>query len=248
MAELSPDALLVIFLAIGIGSFIKGLTGFGMPLLAIPFIAPYLGLDHALAVIVVPAFASNLWIIWAQRGHKEGLRKVAPVIIASVFTIGIGVWILTEVPQRYLLAFMGFWLLAYLAWHYWRKGREISLGGQKMLAPAVGLMAGLTQGMTGMTTPFIVTYLHALKLPPRSYVFANVVIYQAFWVIHGAFLYAFGLFDSQRLAEGFLALIPMAIFLPLGIRLTGRVDPKLFEKILLALMALLAARLLWVAF
>jgi uncharacterized protein len=248
MPDLPADVLILIFLAFGVGSFVKGVTGFGMPLITTPVIAPYIGLDHALAVMVVPAIASNLWIMLAQRGHSLGAKTVAPVMVASLPTIGLGVWVLTLTPQRYLLAFMGCWLLAYLVWHFWRGGKGISLKSQKVLGPAVGFLAGFTQGTTGMTTPFVVTYLRALRLPPRSYAYANVVIYQVFWVAHGAFLYAFGLFDSTRLFEGVLAVIPMAIFLPLGIHFNGRVDAKLFDRIIVALMVILSARLFWVAF
>lgn len=247
MPDLSSDVLIIIFLAFGVGSFVKGLTGFGMPLITTPVIAPYIGLDHALAVMVVPAIASNLWIMWAQRGHSPGAKTVAPVMLASLPTIGLGVWVLTLTPQRYLLAFMGCWLLAYLAWHFWRRGQGISVKSQRYLGPAVGFLAGFTQGTTGMTTPFVVTYLHALKLGPRAYAYANVVIYQVFWVVHGAFLYAFGLFDAERLWQGVLAIVPMAIFLPLGIHFNGRVDTKLFDRIIVALMVVLAARLFWVA-
>ena len=247
MPELSTDVLLIVFLAIAVGAFVKGLTGFGMPLITTPVIAPYLGLGHALALMVVPAIASNLWIMWVQRGQGPAAKTVAPVMLASLPTIGLGVWVLTLVPNRYLFAFMGFWLLAYLAWHFWREGRGLSIKSQTLLGPAVGLMAGFTQGTTGMTTPFVVTYLHAMKLTPRAYAYANVVIYQVFWVVHGAFLYAFGLFDAERLWQGVLAVIPMAIFLPLGIHFNGRVDAKLFDRIIVALMVLLSARLFWVA-
>ena len=245
--ELELPVLLVIFAAIGVGSLVKGMTGFGLPLIAVPFMAPFIGLDHALAVMVLPSLLSNVWIMTAQRAHNPGWARFIPLMAASLLTIGLGTWVLVRVPERFLLMFMAFWLLAYLVWHFFRRGKDLSLKSQKVLGPIIGVMAGFTQGTTGITTPFVVTYLHALKLKPQAYVYANAIVYQVFWIVHGAFLWWFGLFDLGRLWEGVLALIPMAIFLPIGIHFTGRLKHSLFDRIIIVLMVVLSAWLFYSA-
>ena len=46
---MEPLTLALIFFAVGAGAISKGATGMGMPLIAIPFLASSLGLQHAIA-------------------------------------------------------------------------------------------------------------------------------------------------------------------------------------------------------
>ena len=56
---LDPTELAVVFLAIGAGAFIKGLTGTGFPLVAVPVMAVFLGVEHAVIVLQIPNLVSN---------------------------------------------------------------------------------------------------------------------------------------------------------------------------------------------
>jgi uncharacterized membrane protein YfcA len=58
---------------------------------------------------------------------------------------------------------------------------------------------------------------------------------------------SFGLVDEERLLEGLVALVPIALGLPLGIRLARRIDRRVFNWCLLAMLWALEVRLLWQA-
>ena len=45
---MSLESFVVVFVAIGLGAFSKGATGIGLPLIAIPIIAGFLGVEHAI--------------------------------------------------------------------------------------------------------------------------------------------------------------------------------------------------------
>ena len=49
-------SLSIILIGLAIGSFAKGLTGLGFPLVAIPFMATFLGAEHAIVVALVDIF------------------------------------------------------------------------------------------------------------------------------------------------------------------------------------------------
>ena len=59
----SPLDLVVIVIAIAVGAFIKGATGGGLPQVAIPVMAPFLGVEHAVVLMAIPGIVSNAWLV-----------------------------------------------------------------------------------------------------------------------------------------------------------------------------------------
>ncbi len=51
--------------------------------------------------------------------------------------------------------------------------------------------------------------------------------------------------DEARLYEGLLALIPTALFLPLGMRMTNLFSTKLFNRIIIFLIVIMEIKLVW---
>ncbi|MEO9297142.1 hypothetical protein [Devosia alba] len=52
-------SVLIIVLALGGGGFVKGATGMGLPLVALPVLTTAFGLQHAVGLMVVPLIATN---------------------------------------------------------------------------------------------------------------------------------------------------------------------------------------------
>ena len=59
---LDPFALSVIFIGLGLGAIVKSFAGAGLPLVAVPFMSIFLGVEHAVVVIQIPNIISNLWL------------------------------------------------------------------------------------------------------------------------------------------------------------------------------------------
>ena len=64
---MDPQALVVIVTAIALGSLIKGVTGSGLPQIAIPVMAIFIGVEHSVVVMAIPGMVSNAWLIWRFR-------------------------------------------------------------------------------------------------------------------------------------------------------------------------------------
>ena len=86
---LDPTELAVVFLAIGAGAFIKGLTGTGFPLVAVPIMAIFLGVEHAVIVLQIPNLVSNLWLVWRYRDKM----KTTPHPLGMFFPSGIAIFL-----------------------------------------------------------------------------------------------------------------------------------------------------------
>ena len=54
-----------------------------------------------------------------------------------------------------------------------------------------------------------------------------------------------GLYDQERIVQGLLAILPVMIFIPLGMRLTRRISPRIFSLLIVGIIGLMEVRLIW---
>ncbi len=65
----TPETLAVVATAFLLAGFVKGVVGLGLPTVALALLTATLGLREAVALMLVPSFATNLW---------QGLAVSAP--------------------------------------------------------------------------------------------------------------------------------------------------------------------------
>ena len=51
---MTPESLVIIFCALSIGAFAKGMTGLGLPPVSIAILAVFFGVEHAIVVTTIP--------------------------------------------------------------------------------------------------------------------------------------------------------------------------------------------------
>ena len=68
---MSIETLAIVFTAISIGAFSKGLVGLGLPMISIPILAGFIGVEHAVVVMTIPVAISNVVIVWSYRRLAE---------------------------------------------------------------------------------------------------------------------------------------------------------------------------------
>ncbi len=79
---------------------IKGATGIGYSSCALPFLVASLGLKEAIVLVVAPAMASNVAVLFTTGSLKHSLRKFWPLYVATLPGILFGVFLLTWVDKR----------------------------------------------------------------------------------------------------------------------------------------------------
>jgi uncharacterized protein len=240
--------LLVILVAIGLGSFIKGVTGSGLPQVAIPVMALFLGVERAVVVMAIPGVATNTWLFWRYRRHLRATRDL-PVLLAT----GMGGAVLGTVGlQRLNAAVLALVLAAaiglYLVVFVSRSQIELTPAITRYSSPPVGFAAGLLQGATGMSAPVLTTYLHGFRLEKQVFVISLVTLFQVFAVTQTVTLHRLGLYTGTRFTESIVALVPMMLVLPLGARLADRLSARTFDRWVLLLLTGTAVKLLYDGF
>jgi uncharacterized membrane protein YfcA len=81
-------------------------------------------------------------------------------------------------------------------------------------------------------------------MKPRAFVFAISTLFFVFAVVQMVTLFGVGLYTTERVLLSLLALVPIALALPLGSAAARRLDPQTFQRIVLVLLAASVASLL----
>jgi uncharacterized membrane protein YfcA len=239
------DSLVIMFLALALGSLVKGISGLGLPLVAIPVMSTFLDVDHAVAIMVIPGIMLNSWLLWTYRRHAVEIANLPAMAGVGVLAVVLGSWILSEVPDTYLIGFMVFWVGGYLiSLAFKDKIRSGFSFGRHGPLVVVGL-AGIIQGAVGTSGPVFAPYVHSLKLKQPQYVYVVSVIFQIFAVTQLVSFSWLGLIDLERSYHSLLACVPIMIFLPLAVWLSQFFSHRSFNIIIVTVLVGIEVRLIW---
>ncbi len=244
LGPISVESIAIIFLAILAGGLAKGVTGFGLPLIAVPVLASFLGVERAVVIMVIPGFVSNVALIWEHR-RAGAARGLAPFLVAGVFGAVAGTWVLAAISARALALILAGWIGLYLLTRLTKPDFHVADRVQRPLAPVIGLLAGCSQGTTGASGHVVGTWFHALRLEPAVYVFSVCAIFATFSMTQIVSMASFGLFTQERVLESVIAVVPAMIGVPLGVRLGRVFDRQTFDRIILGVLLILEVRLIW---
>jgi uncharacterized membrane protein YfcA len=245
---LNPD-LFLILAAVSFSFFVKGVAGFGGPLLAVPIIAPTLGVEHAVVVLSIGNVISNLIMLWEYRtGFGDTRPLLVRLLAAGVAGTVLGTWLLTRLDNRPLSLAVAALVLGYIVLSIVRPNFRIDASRGLSLAWPVGAIGGLVHGATSNSGPVFGTFLHSLGLSRSSFVFSLTVPFLVFSSIQVLTLAGLGAFTPERTAQALWAILPVLIVIPVGTRIARRLNQVAFERIVMALLAFAAVRLALSAF
>lgn len=240
---MTTEALIVILVGLGLGGFIKGAIGLGLPLVTVPALAAFLGVPHALAIMMVPLVLTNAWQLWQFRKHREGTEFLVRLLPAGMIGIAIGTWALTFLPAQTLSLMLAVMIVVYIALSLSRPDMRIPPKVALGMSPFIGLAGGALQGSTGIAAPVSVTFIHALRLGREQFIFAVSAMFLLFTVTQSSALAVAGILTFERFVQGWLALIPIALAMPLGNLAARRFSRKTFERAIIVLLAIISIRL-----
>lgn len=228
-----------------LGGILKGATGAGAPLLAVPAIALLFDVRFAIVVMVVPNVLTNIWQSWNFRSHLPARSFVVPLVIGSVVGVLVGTYLLATLPLSVLPVFLSAAVIGYVTLRFMRPDWVLNMAMATRLAIPAGVAAGILQGASGISAPVSITFLNAIRLPRPAFVATISLVFVAYSVFQLAALWVSGVADAKGLLISTFALIPIALGMPIGSHIAKKVDPAVFDKLILGLLTLIALRLLF---
>lgn len=230
-------------LAIGVGALAKGITGVGLPILAVPVLASFTSVEEAVVLMVLPGVAANGWLVVTHRKWSI-LRDHRAFLVLGLVGGLLGTWLLSVLNDQWLKLILAIWLGVYLVQYFSRRsyGRYFRGGGG--LSSILGLFAGTIQGASGISAPIVAPYFHANGLVRETYAFATAFTFLVFSGVQIAAMMRLDLLTQERLTIGLIAVVPTLVFTQLGIRWSRSISDKVFHNILVALFVAMELKLL----
>lgn len=230
-------------LAIGIGSLAKGITGVGLPILAVPVLASFTSVEEAVVLMLLPGIAANVWLVAVHRKFAV-LRRHAGFLLLGLAGGIVGTWLLSILDDRWLKLILAVWLGVYLIQYFSSRSIDRYVDGRNSLGPLLGLAAGTIQGASGISAPIVAPYFHANGLVKETYTFATSFTFLLFSAAQVVAMIKMNLLTSNRISIGLIIVIPTLLFTHLGIRLGRNISEKTFHRILLILLVVMELKLL----
>lgn len=143
---------------------VKGAIGLGLPTVSMALLSIWLPVEQAAAILVLPAFLTNVWQSLAGGALKALLIRLWPLLVCLVVGTLMTASIMTSGNNALSGAFLGAILAAYAGLVLAGYQFTVSKHAEPILGPAAGLTTGLISGATGIFVVPVAPYLQALNL------------------------------------------------------------------------------------
>ncbi|MFL2988010.1 MAG: TSUP family transporter [Candidatus Poriferisodalaceae bacterium] len=226
---MSAFELLVVALAVILGSLVKGTTGLGLPLTSVPVIAFFVGVQDAVVIMAAPTAVSNAMLL---REHRKELRSTEGLLtFACLGSIGAitGAWLLPRINDRFLFLLLALLLTSFLVWRFTAAKPTWSPSFQKWGKMPVALTCGVAQGATGISGPLVAAWFQGLGVSRERFVVSNAAIFLFAGIGQLITLIATGQWSNQRILGACMAAVVVAVALPFGIRIGRSIDAARFN-------------------
>jgi uncharacterized protein len=236
---LESFALLAIATTFLLAGTVKGVVGFGLPTVALALLTVAFGLPQAMALMLAPAFVSNIWQSVAGGGASQVLRRVWPFLLMAGITVWVGALALTRVDLHLLSALLGVVLMAYAV--IGLVGLRLNLTARQAVwaGPLIGSVNGVLTGMTGSYVVPGVMFLQAIGLPRDQLIQAMGMLFLVSTLALGLALGGNDLLSAELGALSAAAVLPALLGMGLGQRLRRRLPEQRFRQVFLVALLLL---------
>ena len=169
--DLNLLSLSALFFAFALGGTVKGATGAGAPVIAIPVIAIFFDVQLAVIIMAVPNLISNLLQIIHYR--KVEINRVAVTRLTFSGALGciFGTFILTNAAAHFLEIIVALSTIFYISIKLLKPKLILPEHLSNSLSIPIGLAGGVIQGSAGISAPIALSFLNAMKMSRESFIF-----------------------------------------------------------------------------
>jgi uncharacterized membrane protein YfcA len=225
--------VLVVTIAFVVAGIAKGAIGMGLPPIALAVMSFAVPLEDALALMVVPSMATNVWqAIWG-RDFMRLMRRFSTMALASVVSLMFVALAFGHLGSPTALGWVGALLVVYssLALTAWRP--RVSRATERWANPLIGLASGAVAGVTGVAAVPFLPYMQSLDIDRHDLVQALGIM---FIFIIGALTLALvlqGAYDLGNTLGALAAIAPTFAGVWLGQKARQAVSAETFRRIFL---------------
>ena len=233
MIMAGSDLLIMVGVVFCLAGFVKGMVGLGLPTVSLGLLSIIVDLPTAMAMLVMPSLATNVW--QALAGGQIGAlwRRLWRFLLMAVVMVHLGAQLSTLVETQFLHRCLGALLLLYAISGLMTKPPQLSPRLEMILGPVCGAINGLLTGLTGTLFVPGVMFLQSIGLPRDALVQAMGMLFAASTASLGLALYRHNLMPLSLGILSAAALLPALIGMQIGLGLRQRLSQDLFRQLFL---------------
>jgi uncharacterized membrane protein YfcA len=237
MAGLELWQLAYLGLVIGLGSFVRGVTGFGSSMIYVVGLTFVMPAATAVPIILLLELVITIWLlppVW----RSVHWRSLALLLIGCAAALPPGLMLLAHLPRAPMQAVIAMVVLGVCL--LMRSGFRLRRQPGAVGTIGVGLISGVLTGATSAGGPPAVLYYFS---GPQTVAVARaslIAYLGAADLIGTGMAAAEGLIDGQTLERAALAAVPMLLGSWVGVRAYARLDPPRFRRWVIVTLACLS--------
>jgi uncharacterized membrane protein YfcA len=240
-----PLVILASLGAVLAGALVKGVTGIGLPMVAVPLMVQVMPVPTAISLLAVPVLSSNLFQLNDRAEVLHACRRFWALLLVMVVAVVAGALLLISLDPHLLEILMGALVIGLALFYMAKPEIGIAPAQERIASPLVGLAGGLLGGLSSFYGPPLVLYLIALKLPKDRFVLTISLFYFIGQIPLYVMLGVGHLFGWSEFLASLALSVPAYFGVQLGQTLRDRLDPLLFTRIVLAIQLVSGASLVW---
>ncbi len=224
-----------------LAGFVKGVLGFGFPIIALIVLTLTIGLFDALALIIVPTLLTNLWQALAGPHFFLVFRRLWIYFLVAMIFVLLTSQFLTLVNVDMLTGLLGIILVLFAV----SRLLDLQISVSRRQEPLLGILLGALNGvLTGLTGSFMipsVIYMQALGFRKAMLIQAMGIFFALSTLMLTVSLGRNDLLDANNATLSTVALVPAFAGIFAGRWTRRRIDEESFQKIFLISVLLLGA-------
>ena len=217
----------VIFFVAG---FVKGVTGMGLPTVAMGALGALLNPLTAAALLLAPSFVTNVWQLLAGPRFGALLLRLWPMMAMIVIGTLAGSTLLAGGNAGRTTMALGLALVFYSAYTLLAHQHRAPSHWQPWASPLVGLATGVMTGATGVFVIPAVPYLQALGFERDELVQALGLSFSISTIALAIALLSHGTLPISALTTSVLAVIPALVGMVAGQAVRMRISQDVFRR------------------
>jgi uncharacterized protein len=230
--------LAYVITCIFLAAIVRGFSGFGFSLLSITSLSLVLPPAQVVPSIFMLEVAASIRLL-PEVWKDIHWRSLAPLLLGCLVATPFGVWLLAHVPAPPMQIALGIFVFTatVLLW----LGFALKSMPGTISSTAVGAASGFANGAFGIGGPPVILFYFASPAGNIAGRASLIAFFLATDIIGLGFQSREGLVTWDAAQRALIFLAPLLIGIWIGTRGFNNADPETFRKIVLVILALLAA-------
>lgn len=227
------SALALVFLIFFIAGSVKGVLGFGLPLITMSLLPFVISVELAIVLSALVQPATNIGQLISTGGAKQAFKSTWTILLALVPSVAIGAWFLSELEGNSHLLILGLTLLGFAIYSLSGFAITIPKNRQNLAGSLTGFIAGLVGILTSINGMFFIMYLVGIGADRKAFRAAIALLFIVSGILINSGFWFAGLLNQNNIIIATLVLIPCFAGMWSGNLIGDRIPNDVFRKMIL---------------